>query len=52
MLESHRGADEIDPHYAKLRLAFFAGMLGCGHLDERTRMLNVVCNVDTNAGGD
>ena len=35
-------ADEIDPHYAKLWLTFFAGMLGRGHLDERTRTLVVV----------
>lgn len=35
-------ADEIDPHYAKLWLTFFAGMLGRGVLDERTRTLVVV----------
>ena len=35
-------ADEADPHYAKLWLTFFAGMLGRGVLDERTRTLVVV----------
>src|SRR5688572_25933568 len=35
-------ADEIDPHYAKLWLTFFAGMLGRGRLDERTRTLVVI----------
>lgn len=35
-------ADEADPHYAKLWLTFFAGMIGRGVLDERTRTLVVV----------
>lgn len=35
-------ADGIDPHYAKLWLTFFAGMLRRGILDDRTRTLVVV----------
>lgn len=35
-------ADEIDPHYAKLWLDFFSGMLERGVLDERTRTLIVI----------
>lgn len=35
-------ADEIDPHYAKLWLDCFSGMLERGVLDERTRTLIVI----------